>query len=55
MLYANEVREAEQQWQANGIQSVPAVIINQQYLMTGGQPPEVFEQALRKIAAEQGS
>lgn len=53
--YANEVREAEQQWQANGIQSVPAVIINQQYLITGGQPPEVFEQALRKIAAEQRS
>jgi predicted DsbA family dithiol-disulfide isomerase len=50
--FADDVRQAEQQWQANGIQSVPAIIINQQYLISGGQPPEVFEQALRQIAAE---
>ena len=35
-----------------GIHSVPAIIINDRHLISGGQPAEVFEQALRKIAAE---
>ncbi|MDC8774366.1 DsbA family oxidoreductase [Roseateles albus] len=48
---AEEVREAEAFWQAQGISSVPAIIINQRHLISGGQPPEVFEQALRQIAA----
>jgi predicted DsbA family dithiol-disulfide isomerase len=48
--YADEVRAAERQWQQAGIQSVPAVVINQRHLVSGGQPPEVFEQALRQIA-----
>jgi predicted DsbA family dithiol-disulfide isomerase len=30
---------------------VPAVIINDRHLISGGQPAEVFEQALRQIAA----
>jgi predicted DsbA family dithiol-disulfide isomerase len=30
---------------------VPAIIINDKHLISGGQPVEVFEQALRKIAA----
>jgi predicted DsbA family dithiol-disulfide isomerase len=50
--YTDEVRQAERQWQEAGIQSVPAVVINQKHLISGGQPAEVFEQALRKIAAE---
>ena len=50
--YADEVREAEQSWQQAGIQSVPAIVIDQKHLISGGQPPEVFEQALRQIAAE---
>ena len=50
--YADEVRAAEQAWQRAGIQSVPAIVINEKHLISGGQPPEVFEQALRKIAAE---
>ncbi len=49
--YADEVREQEQFYQSQGIQSVPAVIINDRHLISGGQPPEVFEQALRQIAA----
>ena len=51
--YADEVREAEQFFQRAGIHSVPAIIINQRHLISGGQPPEVFEQALREIAAQQ--
>ncbi|MBA4177351.1 MAG: disulfide bond formation protein DsbA [Leptothrix sp. (in: Bacteria)] len=50
--YALEVRAAEQAWQRAGIHSVPAIVINERHLISGGQPPEVFEQALRQIAAE---
>jgi predicted DsbA family dithiol-disulfide isomerase len=50
--YAQEVRDAEQLWRSRGISSVPAIVIDGRYLISGGQPPEAFEQALRKIAAE---
>lgn len=50
--FAAEVREAEQFFQRAGINSVPAIIINQKHLISGGQPPEVFERALRDIAAQ---
>jgi predicted DsbA family dithiol-disulfide isomerase len=50
--YSAEVRAAEQFWQQAGIHSVPAVVINDQHLISGGQAPEVFEAALRKIAAQ---
>jgi predicted DsbA family dithiol-disulfide isomerase len=49
--YADEVRAQERRWQQAGIHSVPAAIVNGQYLISGGQPPEVFENALREIAA----
>jgi len=49
--YAGEVREAEQFFLHNGINGVPAVIIERKHLISGGQPVEVFEQALREIAA----
>ena len=49
--YADEVRAAERHWQQAGIQSVPAVVIDGKHLISGGQPPEVFVQALRQIAA----
>jgi predicted DsbA family dithiol-disulfide isomerase len=48
--YAQEVRQIEQRYQQAGIHSVPAVIINDKHLISGGQPAEVFEQALRRIA-----
>jgi len=50
--FADEVREAESFWHDAGIQSVPAVVINRQHLISGGQPSEIFEQALRQIAAQ---
>lgn len=50
--YARETREQEQFYLDQGIHSVPAIIINDRYLISGGQPPEVFEQALRQVAAE---
>ena len=48
--YAQEVRERLAFYQQQGIRSVPAVVINGQHLISGGQPVEVFEQALRQIA-----
>jgi len=48
--FADEVRAQEQFYTGNGIHSVPAVIINGRHLISGGQPPEVFEQAIRQIA-----
>ena len=50
--YADEVRQHEQLYARQGISAVPSVIINDKYLIQGGQPVQVFEQALRKIAAE---
>jgi predicted DsbA family dithiol-disulfide isomerase len=50
--YANEVRAQEQHYQQAGIHSVPAAIVNNAYVISGGQPPEVFENALRQIAAK---
>lgn len=49
--YIEQVRERESFYLTQGIHSVPAVIINDRHLISGGQPVEVFEQALRQIAA----
>ena len=51
--FAHAVREREQFYLSHGIHSVPAVIINDRHLISGGQPAAVFEQALRQIAAGQ--
>lgn len=47
--YAAEVRAQEQFYLERGIQSVPATIINDRHLISGGQPTEGFEQALRQL------
>ena len=47
--YADEVRAEEQFFVRSGINSVPAIIIDQQHLISGGQPVEVFERALGEI------
>jgi predicted DsbA family dithiol-disulfide isomerase len=49
--YAAEVRARERHWQQLGIDSVPAAIVDGRHLISGGQPPDVFEQALRQSAA----
>lgn len=50
--YADEVRAEERDFQALGIQSVPSIIFNRRYLVTGGQPVEAFEQAIKEVLAE---
>ncbi len=49
--FAEEVRATERFFQQLGISGVPAIIIERRHLVSGGQPPEVFERALREIAA----
>ncbi|MCA2997853.1 MAG: DsbA family oxidoreductase [Rhodocyclaceae bacterium] len=51
-MYTNEVRQAEQFWHDNGINAVPAIIINDRHLLQGGLPADVFENAIRRIAAD---
>ena len=49
--FGDEVRERQTFFAQAGIRSVPAIIINRRHLISGGQPAEVFERALRDIAA----
>ncbi|MBY5991005.1 DsbA family oxidoreductase [Ferrimonas balearica] len=49
--YAEAVRSEQGQWPGMGISAVPAFIINRQYLISGGQSVEAFEQALGEIHA----
>ena len=50
--YARQVRASQAYYRDAGIQAVPAVIVNERHLISGGQPREVFEQALQQIAAQ---
>lgn len=50
--FAQDVREQQAHFQGLGISSVPAVIVNHRHLISGGQPAEVFAQALQQIAKE---
>lgn len=50
--YVEAVRAEQALWRSRGISSVPAVVVEGKYLISGGQPAEVFEQALRQIAGE---
>ena len=51
--YADIVRAEQKESFRLGIQSVPTFIINNKYAINGGQPAEVFEQALNQIAEQQ--
>ena len=50
--FTDDVRQLQQRYQSAGVQSVPAVIVNNKHLISGGQPADVFQQALTKIAQE---
>ena len=47
---ADATRRREKQFLDAGIRSVPAIILDRQHLVSGGQPVEVFERALREVA-----
>jgi predicted DsbA family dithiol-disulfide isomerase len=48
--HSKDVRDRERFYTERGIHAVPAVIINDRHLIQGGQPVEVFEQVLRRLA-----
>lgn len=47
--FAAEVRAAEQLWVSRGVTSVPTIVFNDQYAVSGGQPVDVFIGAIRQI------
>lgn len=48
--FAKEVRDAEQHWQQQGIQSVPAMIFKDRYLVSGAQGVENYINILEQLA-----
>lgn len=50
--YAQTVRMQERHWQSAGISSVPAFIFQQKYLVSGGQPVDVFVDVLTQLINE---
>lgn len=50
--FSDDVRQRQQLYLSRGIHSVPSVIFNDQHLLQGGQPAQMFEQAMRQIALE---
>jgi predicted DsbA family dithiol-disulfide isomerase len=53
--YQKAVKDEESKFKSMGISSVPAFIINNKYLISGGQPVESFVQSLTEIAEKEGS
>lgn len=49
--FVAEVRAQQKFYRDQGVHAVPAIIINERYLISGGQPVETFEKALKEIAA----
>lgn len=50
--FTEQVRQEQAFYQQAGVNSVPAFIINNQYLISGAQDPATLAQALSQIAAE---
>ena len=50
--FVAEVQARLRHWVEAGISSVPSIIINDRHLIQGGQPPELFERALRRLAEQ---
>ncbi len=48
--HGDDVRALERLYRERGITAVPSVIFNDRHLVQGGQPVEVFEQALRQLS-----
>ena len=48
--FANDVRELEQHWQRQGIQSVPAIIFNEQHLVSGAQGVDNYVNILEQLS-----
>ena len=47
--FSNEVREEKSTYTGVGINSVPAIILDNQYLLQGAQPPQSFVNAFEQL------
>lgn len=52
--FTNDVNTDIAQAGQIGVQGVPFFVINRKYAISGAQPAEAFEEALRKVAEEEG-
>lgn len=53
--FTQEVREEQNQNQQHGIHAVPAFIFNDKYLVSGGQPKDVFIDVIQKLTTQQAN
>ncbi|MEM9592163.1 MAG: DsbA family protein, partial [Pseudomonadota bacterium] len=53
--YAEAVRQREHFWTSRGISVVPAMVFDEQYLVTGAQGVENFRAILQKVASGQAA
>ena len=53
--YADDVRKAENHWIVRGVGGVPAMIFNEQHLVTGAQGIENYTHILRHLKANQAA
>jgi predicted DsbA family dithiol-disulfide isomerase len=50
--FATEVRTRERYWLERGVSGVPLVVVNDEYGISGAQPPQAYEEALREISGK---
>lgn len=50
--FETAVKEEEQLWISRGIQAVPAIVFNQQYLVSGAQDPDTIAELISKLTTE---
>ncbi|WP_434940337.1 DsbA family oxidoreductase [Shewanella sp. HL-SH8] len=50
--FAESVRQEQALWQSRGISAVPAIILNQKYLISGAQSADYLIEAIKQSAAE---
>lgn len=51
-VYSGDVRALQEQWRQLGVNAVPSFIIDEKYIISGGQPKDAFVQSLRQIMAQ---
>lgn len=53
--FAHDVREAQAAWRSRGVTAVPAAIVNDRYLIAGGQPADVYKRTLEQITQQRAA
>ena len=50
--FEKTVQQEEQLWISRGIQAVPAIVFNQQYLVSGAQDPATIAELITKLTTD---